>query len=305
MHAVVALTDDDFIKSRIFTVRGIQVVLDRDLAELYGVQTKVLNQAVKRNASRFPSEFMFVLAKDEMEELVTKCDRFASMKHSSVPMRAFSEHGVIMVASVLKSEIAAQISVRITRVFVAMRRALSSIAPILMRLDTVERRQIADQTRNDENQQRNEERFDTIFKAMDGGDFPPQKVFFDGKHYDAYSFARKLVRKAKKNIVLVDNYCDDVTLDILSQKCGGADVLIATTHKSATKFISPTAVAKFNKQNPTLTIKTVGSFHDRFLILDGTELYHFGASMKDLGRQYCAITKMDAMFIPSIMQRIP
>ena len=305
MHAVVALTDDDFIKSRIFTVRGIQVILDRDLAELYGVQTKVLNQAVKRNASRFPSEFMFVLAKDEMEELVTNCDRFASMKHSSVPMRAFSEHGVIMVASVLKSEIAAQISVRITRVFVAMRRALSSIAPILMRLDTVERRQIADQTRNDENQQRNEERFDTIFKAMDGGDFPPQKVFFDGKHYDAYSFARKLVRKAKKNIVLVDNYCDDVTLDILSQKFGGADVLIATTHKSATKFISPTAVAKFNKQNPTLTIKTVGSFHDRFLILDGTELYHFGASMKDLGRQYCAITKMDAMFIPSIMQRIP
>ena len=305
IHAVVALTDDDFIKSRIFTVRGIQVVLDRDLAELYGVQTKVLNQAVKRNASRFPSEFMFVLAKDEMEELVTNCDRFASMKHSSVPMRAFSEHGVIMVASVLKSEIAALISVRITRVFVAMRRALSSIAPILMRLDTVERRQIADQTRNDENQQRNEERFDTIFKAMDGGDFPPQKVFFDGKHYDAYSFARKLVRKAKKNIVLVDNYCDDVTLDILSQKCGGADVLIATTHKSATKFISPTAVAKFNKQNPTLTIKAVGSFHDRFLILDGTELYHFGASMKDLGRQYCAITKMDAMFIPSIMQRIP
>ena len=305
IHAVVALTDDDFIKSRIFTVRGIQVVLDRDLAELYGVQTKVLNQAVKRNASRFPSEFMFVLAKDEADELVTNCDRLSSMKHSSVPMRAFSEHGVIMVASVLKSEIAAQISVRITRVFVAMRRALASIAPILMRLDTVERRQIADQTRNDENQRRNEERFDTIFKAMDGGDFPPQKVFFDGKHYDAYSFARKLVRKAKKNIVLVDNYCNDVTLDILSQKCGGADVLIATTHKSATKFISPTAVAKFNKQNPTLTIKTVGSFHDRFLILDGTELYHFGASMKDLGRHYCAITKMDAMFIPSIMQRIP
>ena len=295
---------DDFIKSRIFTVRGLQVVVDRDLAELYGVQTKVLNQAVKRNANRFPPEFMFVLAKDETEELVTNCDRFASMKHSSVPMRAFSEHGVIMVASVLKSDVAAQIGVRITRVFVAMRKALASIAPILMRIDNVEQRQIADRTRNEENQRRNEERFDTIFKAMDGGDFPPQKVFFDGKHYDAYSFARKLVRKAKKNIVLVDNYCDDVTLDILSQKCGGANVLIATTHKSATKFISPTAVAKFNKQNPTLTIKTVGSFHDRFLILDGTELYHFGASMKDLGRQYCAITKMDAMFIPSIMQRI-
>ena len=195
---------DDFIKSRIFTVRGLQVVVDRDLAELYGVQTKVLNQAVKRNANRFPPEFMFVLAKDETEELVTNCDRFASMKHSSVPMRAFSEHGVIMVASVLKSDIAAQISVKITRVFVAMRKALASIAPILMRIDNVEQRQIADRTRNEENQRRNEERFDTIFRAMDGGDFPPQKVFFEGKHYDAYSFAKKLVRKAAKKIVLVD-----------------------------------------------------------------------------------------------------
>ena len=199
---------DDFIKSRIFTVRGLQVVVDRDLAELYGVQTKVLNQAVKRNANRFPPEFMFVLAKDETEELVTNCDRFASMKHSSVPMRAFSEHGVIMVASVLKSDIAAQISVRITRVFVAMRKALASIAPILMRIDNVEQRQIADRTRNEENQRRNEERFDTIFRAMDGGDFPPQKVFFEGKHYDAYSFAKKLVRKAAKKIVLVDGYSE-------------------------------------------------------------------------------------------------
>ena len=181
---------DDFIKSRIFTVRGLQVVVDRDLAELYGVQTKVLNQAVKRNANRFPPEFMFVLAKDETEELVTNCDRFASMKHSSVPMRAFSEHGVIMVASVLKSDIAAQISVKITRVFVAMRKALASIAPILMRIDNVEQRQIADRTRNEENQRRNEERFDTIFRAMAGGDFPPQKVFFEGRHYDAYSFAK-------------------------------------------------------------------------------------------------------------------
>ena len=292
---------DDFIKSRIFTVRGLQVVVDRDLAELYGVQTKVLNQAVKRNANRFPPEFMFLLAKDETEELVTNCDRFASMKHSSVPMRAFSEHGVIMVASVLKSEVAAQISVRITRVFVAMRKALASIAPILMRIDNVEQRQIADRTRNEENQRRNEERFDTIFRAMDGGEFPPQKVFYEGRHYDAYSFAKKLVRRAAKSIVLVDGYCDDVTLDILVNKRGGADVTIATVAKTA---ITPTAVVKFNKQNPTLTVKTAGAFHDRFLILDGKELYHFGASLKDLGRQYCAVSKMDAMFIPSIMERI-
>ena len=296
--------DDDSIKSRILTIRGVQVILDRDIAFLYGVETKVLNQAVKRNRERFPDRFMFQLTEEELgnwkSQIVTSnpsLEQTIKMGVRRAPY-AFTEQGVAMLSAVLKSETAIRVSIQIMDAFSAMRRALASIAPILSRLDVVERRQITDQ-------QRNEERFDTIFKAMDGGDFPPQKVFFDGKHYDAYSFARKLVRKAKKNIVLVDNYCDDVTLDILSQKCGGADVLIATTHKSATKFISPTAVAKFNKQNPTLTIKTVGSFHDRFLILDGTELYHFGASMKDLGRQYCAITKMDAMFIPSIMQRIP
>ncbi|MBP5786309.1 MAG: ORF6N domain-containing protein [Kiritimatiellae bacterium] len=288
---------DDFIQSRIFTIRGVQVMLDRDLAELYGVETKRLNEQVKRNRGRFPPTFMFLLDREEMEELVANCDRFKAMKHSSVPMTAFTEHGIIMLASVLRSEVAVGISVRITNAFVAMRRALASIAPLLNRLDVVERRQIADQARN-------EERFDTIFKAMDGGEFPPQKVFFNGRHYEAYSFARKLVRKAEESIVLVDAYCDDVTLDILSQKRGGTGVTIATTQKTVAKCLTPTAVGKFNQQNPTLTVKSVGIFHDRFLILDGRELYHFGASLKDLGRQYCAVTKMDPMFIPSILERI-
>ena len=290
-------TTDDFIKSRIFTIRGVQVMLDRDLASLYGVETKRLNEQVRRNAERFPSNFMFPLSPLEMEELVANCDRFKMMKHSSVPMTAFSEHGILMLASVLKSETAITASIRITNTFVVMRKALASIAPILNRIDTVERRQITDQSRN-------EERFDTIFKAMEGGDFPPQKVFFDGKHYDAFSFARKLVRKAMKSIVIVDNYCDDTTLDILAQMRGGANVMVATLQKCATQFLTPAAVAKFNKQNPTLAVKAVAAFHDRFLILDGSDLYHIGASLKDLGRKYCAVTKMDAMFIPSILQRI-
>ena len=210
---------------------------------------------------------------------------------------AFTEQGVAMLSSVLKSDRAAEVNVAIMRVFVAMRRALASVAPVLDRLDTVERRQITDQARN-------EERFDAIFKAMDGGDFPPQKVFCDGKHYDAYSFVRKLVRKATKSLVLVDPYCDETTLDILVQKRGGANVTLATTQKSATQFLTPTAIAKFNQQNPTLIVKTTGLFHDRFLILDGAELYHFGASFKDLGRLYCAVSKMDPMFIPSIMAKI-
>ena len=290
-------TTDDFIKSRIFTIRGVQVMLDRDLASLYGVETKRLNEQVRRNAERFPVNFMFPLSPSEMGELVANCDRFKTMKHSSVPMTAFTEHGILMLASVLKSEVAVSASIRITNAFVAMRKALASVAPLLARMDTIEHRQIVDQSRN-------EERFDTIFKAMDGGDFPPQKVFFDGKHYDAFSFARKLVRKAVKSIVLVDNYCDDVTLDILSQKRGGADVTVATLQKCVAKFLTPSAISKFNKQNPTLTVKPVAAFHDRFLVLDGVELYHLGASLKDLGRKYCAVTKMDAMFVSSIMQRI-
>ena len=295
--------DDDCIRAKILTLRGIQVILDRDIAMLYGVETKVLNQAVKRNRERFPDRFMFQLTEEELgnwkSQIVTSnplLEQTIRMGIRRAPY-AFTEQGVAMLSAVLKSDVAIRVSIQIMDAFSAMRRALASVAPILSRLDVVERRQIIDQARN-------EERFDAIFKAMDGGDFPPQKVFFEGKHYDAYSFARKLIRKAKKSIILVDNYCDDVTLDILSQKSSGADVTIATLQKSISKFISQTAVDKFNKQNPTLSIKAVGNFHDRFLILDGAELYHLGASLKDLGRQYCAITKMDAMFIPSIMQRV-
>ena len=296
MTTEIAALDND-VKSLILTIRGVQVMLDRDLAMLYGVTTKRLNEQVKRNLARFPDTFRFVLSSEEMDELVANCDRFKMMKHSSVPMCAFTEHGIIMLASVLKSDVAVEASIRITKTFVAMRKALASVAPILNRLETVERRQIVDQARN-------EERFDTIFRAMDGGDFPPQKVFFEGKHYDAYSFAKKLVRRAANKIVLVDGYSDEVTLDILSQKKGGVAVLVATSQKMIDKHLTSVAVEKFNKQNPTLTVKAVVTFHDRFLILDDKELYHFGASLKDLGRQYCAVSKMDAMFIPSILQRI-
>ena len=305
--------NEDFIKSRIYTVRGIQVMLDRDLAELYGVQTKVLNQAVRRNSARFPANFMFQLTMEEtavlMSQFVTSGQREtdASCSRSQIVTLnkgrgsnvkympyVFTEQGVAMLSAILRSPIAVEISVRVINVFVAMRKALASVAPIITRLEIAERRQIIDQ-------QRNEERFDTIFKAMDGGDLPPQKVFFEGKHYDAYSFAKKLIRKATKSIVLVDGYCDDVTLDILAAKRGGANVTIATVAKTP---ITKTAIEKFNKQNPTLTVKTTGVFHDRFLILDDKELYHFGASLKNLGRRYCAVSKMDEMFIPSIMERI-
>jgi phage regulator Rha-like protein len=295
---------DDFIKSRIFTVRGVQVMLDRDLAALYGVEVKHLNRQVKRNIERFPPDFMFQLSRDEGSRCqfgTLNAGRGQNLKY--VPY-AFTENGIAMLSGVLRSPTAIEINIRIMRVFNAMRRALASMAPLLARLAETERRQLEDRTRQIADQARNEERFDTIFQAMDGGDFPPQKVFFADRHYDAFSFARKLVRKAAESIVLVDNYCDDTTLDILAQKRGGASVTVATTAKSAAKFLTPAAVAKFNRQNPPLAVKTAAAFHDRFLILDGADLYHFGASLKDLGRQYCAVTKMDPMFIPSILQRL-
>ena len=288
------VSGDDFIKSRIFTIRGVQVILDWDIAELYGVETRVLNQAVRRNMDRFPDRFRFMLTREEMNGLITTCDKFANKKHYPGTAAAFTEQGVSMLSAVLRSSMAVEVSIKIMDAFVAMRKALASMAPLLDRLETVERRQLTDQARN-------EERFETIFKAMDANDFPLQKVFFDGKHYEAYSFARKLVKKAKASIVLVDPFVDEVSLDILAQKHGGVEVLVATQQKYLPGEV---AIAKFNKQNPTLTAKATSRFHDRFLILDGKELYHFGSSLNQLGRHYCAVVKMDAGFIPSILENI-
>lgn len=288
--------DDESIKARIVTVRGVQVLLSSDLAALYDVEVKYLHRQVKRNANRFPADFVSQHSSEEVTAL--RCQNVTSKRGGNrYGLLAFTEQGVAMLSSVLKSDRAAEVNVAIMRVFVAMRKALASIAPMMARLEGVERRQITDQ-------QRNEERFEAIFRAMDGGEFPPQKVFFDGKHYDAYSFAKKLVRKATEKVVLVDGYCDEVTLDILAQKKGGVKVIVATAQRVIDKALTAVAVAKFNKQNPTLAVKAVDAFHDRFLILDDKELYHFGASLKDLGRKYCAVTQMDTMFIPSILQRI-
>ena len=161
--------NDDFIKSRIFTIRGVQVLLASDLSSLYGVEVKYLHRQVKRNANRFPSDFVLHLSPEEVNAL--RCQNVTSKRGGDrYGLLAFTEQGIAMLSSVLKSERAAEVNVTIMRAFVAMRRALASVAPMLARLDTVERRQITDQ-------QRNEERFDTIFKAMEGGDFPPQKVF--------------------------------------------------------------------------------------------------------------------------------
>ena len=303
---VVPLDADAAIKSRIFTIRGVQVMLDSDLAKIYQVETRVFNQSVKRNESRFPPNFRFRLSMEEYRSLISQIVTSKEIRGETRGGRqkapyVFTEQGVAMLSGILNSEVAVQVSIRLMNVFVAMRKAIASIAPVMARIAETERLQLEEKTARLADQQRNEERFDTIFKAMDGGEFPPQKVFFDGRHYEAYSFAKKLVGKATKSILLVDGYCDDVTLDILASKRCGVKVTLATVEKTP---ITDTAIAKFNKQNPTLEVKHTGKFHDRFLVIDDKELYHFGASLKDLGRHYCAVSRMDAAFIPSILQRM-
>lgn len=167
MAELVAL-DKNSIFDRIFTIRGLQVMVDRDLAEIYGVETKVRNQAVKRNSERFPKEFLFQLNQSEKTELVTNCDRFHSLKHSNSNPYAFTEQGVAMLSAVLKSETAVQVSIQIINAFVEMRKILQSNVGLLQRLEKLEMKQLqADQ------------KFKLIFKALENRDFiPTQGVFF-------------------------------------------------------------------------------------------------------------------------------
>ncbi len=301
--AIPATTSIDSIRSRIFTIRGIQVMLDRDLAELYGVPTKRLNEQVRRNAERFPDDFMFHLSKSEMSELVANCDRFNKMKHSSVPMTAFSEHGIIMLASVLKSGVAIEASIRITHAFVAMRRALATVAPLLARIEETDRRQIADQLRNDANQARNEERFKLILDAMRDKTFPPQKVFYDGQIYDAFEQMKKFVRMAKAELIVIDPYFDDSVLPLIAQKRPGVSVLVVKNLRK--NLLHAVDVAKFNAQHGnTLTVKESTVFHDRFLIIDKSILIHVGASLNFLGKRCFAFASLDKSNIPDILAKI-
>ena len=301
--AIQELSNSDVIRSRIFTIRGVQVMLDRDLAELYGVATKRLNEQVKRNVERFPSTFMFQLSLSEMRELVANCDRFKSMKHSSVPMTAFTEHGIIMLASVLKSAVAIEASIRITETFVAMRKALASIAPLLARIEATDRRQIADQAKNDANQERNEERFKLILDAMQDKKFPPQKVFFDGQVYDAFEQMKKFVRMAKKELIIIDPYFADSVLPLIAQK--RKDVEVVVIKNSRNKLLHDVDVAQFNAQYAnSLTVKVSDKFHDRFLIIDKTTLIHVGASLNHLGKKCFAFSSLDKSNIPDILAKI-
>ena len=267
------------IQDMIYTFRGKQVMIDRDLASLYQVQTKRLNEQVKRNSGRFPAEFCFKLSDKEKDELVANCDRFKTLKHSSSNPYAFTEQGIAMLSAVLKSDIAVEVSIKIMNSFVEMRKFLLSNKEMFARLDRVELKQL-------ETDQKLEEVFNYIATNTE----VKQNIFFDGQIYDAFSFIVGLVQKAKKEIILIDNYVDVHTLNILCKKDKGVDIIVATAGKGS---LSTKDITKFNAQYPKLLVKTTTDFHDRFLIIDKTEVYHIGASIKDAGKKSFGITKIE------------
>ena len=292
-ETAITLSNDVQIRDMIHTVRGQQVMLDSDLAELYEVETGALNRAAKRNENRFPEDFRFRLTDDEYENLrcqfgISSDDlrEFASGGRRYMPY-VYTEQGVAMLSGVLRSKVAVDTSVRIMRAFVEMRHFIADNAHMFEQIRSIDHRL-------DSLERSTNERFERVFDYMETHKTPSQKVFFEGQVYDAFELLISLVQRAKHEIVLVDGYVDTGTLNILSKKELGVAVTVWTHPKTS---LTKRDVATFNAQYPTLVVKHTASFHDRFLILDGVEGYLIGASLKDAGKKSFAITKLEGSSI--------
>ena len=262
----------------IFNIRGVQVMIDRDLARLYGVLTSRLNEQVKRNIARFPESFRFQLTENERDEVIAKCDNLQSLKFNPSLPYAFTEQGIAQLSSVLHSPIAIETSVKIMNAFVEMRRFLISNAAVFQRLERIE-----------QHQTETDKRLDEVFRKIDTSLPPLQGIFFDGQIFDAYTFVCDLVRAAKKRIVLFDNYVDDTVLTMLDKRQSGVTVRILTKTISQQLQLD---IDRHNAQYPPLAAETFANAHDRFLCIDDA-VYHIGASLKDLGKKWFAFSKME------------
>jgi hypothetical protein len=268
------------IESRIFTIRGLQVMLDRDLAELYGVETRVLKQAVNRNSIRFPAHFMFELTENEIEYMVSQSVIPSKQHLGGAKPYAFTEQGVAMLSAVLRSDIAVRISIKIMDAFVALRKLISASTGIIQRLESVEQKQIE-----------TDKKVDKIFDALDNKEAVPNRgVFFNDQIFDAYVVANKIIKSAKQSIILIDNYIDETVLTILAKKSKNVKITLLTKDISKQLKLD---IIKFNQQYPaSLEAKNFNLSHDRFLIIDDKTVYHLGASLKDLGKKWFAFSKM-------------
>ena len=269
------------IESNIYTVRDQQVILDSDLARIYQVETKNLNKAVKRNAERFPVSFCFQLTDGEVENLRFQIGT-SSLNYGGrryLPY-AFTEQGIAMLSAVLRSEIAIKVSIEIMNAFVEMRRMLISNASLFHRLDKIEIKQLE-----------TDQKFEAIFKALESDKLQSEKgIFYNGQVFDAYTFVSNIIRSAKSSIVLLDNYVDDTVLTLLGKRNTNVTAMIYTKTISNLLRLD---LQRYNSQYPPIEIELFSDAHDRFLIIDNTELYHIGASMKDLGKKWFAFSRMD------------
>ena len=285
------------IQNRILVIRNQQVMIDRDIAELYGVETKRLNEQVKRNIERFPEEFMFQITREELSSVKSQIatspnNMFAGQEGGTRKLPfAFTEHGVTMLASVLKSETAVKASIQIVKAFVAMRRFLLSNAQIFQRLDSLEMHRIE-----------SDKRIDELFTRMDRYKIDDtQGIFYQGQIFDAYAKFQSFIAQAQTEIILIDNYVDVTVLERLATKNSGVAVTIYTSDNAK---ITAQDIQNFNAQYPPLTVHYTTNMHDRFLIIDHKILYHIGASLKDLGKKCFAFDLFDASFIPDILAKI-
>ena len=287
----------DNIEPLIKVIRGQQVMLDRDLATLYGVETKRLNEQVKRNMERFPERFRFQLTKEEMNELVTNCDRFNSLKHSTVRSYAFTEQGVAMLSTVLRSETSIRVSIRIMDAFVAMRRFMVTNAEVFQRLSTMEYHQLEMQ----QHMQESDKRIEEVFRRLDEGNAKPkQGVFYNGQIYDAYTFVSDLIKSAKRRIILIDNYVDETVLTLLDKREEGVSAVIYTQQISRQFQLD---IDRHNAQYAPVDVETFRLSHDRFLCIDD-DVYHIGASIKDLGKKWFGFSKMEILTPDELVERI-
>mgnify|MGYP003293903483 CR=1 FL=1 len=292
----VSIDDIQKIENAIYTIRGQQVLVDRDLAMLYQVETKVLNQAVKRNIERFPERFRFQLTKEETIELVTNCDRFKLLKHSSVCPYVFTEQGVAMLSTVLRSATAVETSIKIMDAFVAMRHFVSFNAQLCQRLETIEYHQLEMKRR----QEQTENRIDEIFDKINKSDMPQQGVFYDGQIYDAYTFVAGLVRIAECRIILIDNYVDDTVLTLLNKRNSNVAAYIYTDRISRNLQLD---IDRHNSQYSPIMVGIYRMAHDRFLIIDD-KVYHIGASIKDLGKKLFGFSLMQELTATELLTKI-
>ena len=302
MEIISAEAGANSIKGMIYVIRGQQVMLDSDLASLYGYDVKAMNQQVKRNIGRFPDDFMFQLTKQEVESVKSQfvtsreTDFFAGQEggRRKLPF-AFTEQGIYMLATVLKGEVAERQSIFIMRAFREMRQFITNNALLFERVRNIELKQL-------EIQKSTDERFEKVFAYIEDHAEAKQKVFFDGQIYDAFSLISSIIGKAKKEIVLIDGYVDMDTLNILAKKGSGVEVKVYTYPGAK---LTNQDVANFNAQYPLLSVKRTPVFHDRFLILDANTAYHIGASIKDAGKKCFAITRMeDAGVIEELQDRL-